>query len=442
MEMKSFKGGAHVPHFKRYTDRVQIQPMSVPERVTIPMHQCLGAPCEPLVKAGDRVSVGQIIGDSGEMISAPVHASVNGVVEKVETLAYCSGDVAKSVIIKTEGENHSFEPSVKRDPGAMSKEEIIQAIRDAGIVGMGGASFPTHVNVNTRQPVDYLVLNGAECEPFLTCDHRAMVERADELVAGAEILSRVIGAKKCLIGIEVNKPDALETLKEKTKDNELFEIVPLAVKYPQGFKSILIKSATGRDVRRGARSAEIGCIVRNVGTTIAVYEAVVYGKPLIERVITVSGPQVPHPGNFLTKIGTPVGHMLAHCGVTTYDDMKVILGGPMTGRAQDTLEAPVIKNSTGVLMLPVEMVREHAPHEHCVRCGKCVARCPMRLYPNQLSIFAETENYEGLEAWNIMDCMECGICVFSCPSNRPILEFIRHAKPVVKKMELVRKQAQ
>lgn len=441
METKSFRGGAHVPHYKRFTDRLAIQQMPLPERVIIPMHQCLGAPCEPLVKAGEQVTVGQKIGDSSEMISAPVHASVTGVVEKVETLAYCSGDIAKSVIIRVEGENQTFEPAVKRDPGSMSKEEIIEAIREAGIVGMGGASFPTHVNVNTRQPVDYLVLNGAECEPFLTCDHRAMVERADELVAGAEILSQVIGAKKCLIGIEVNKPDAIETLREKTKDKELFEIVPLEVKYPQGFKSILIKSVTGRDVRRGARSAEIGCIVRNVGTTIAVYEAVVYGKPLIERIVTVSGPHVSNPGNYLIRIGTPVGHIMDQSGVTDYENSKVILGGPMTGRAQDTLDAPVIKNSTGVLLLPSEMVREHAPHENCVRCGKCVARCPMQLYPNQLSIFAETENYHGLEEWNVMDCMECGICVFSCPANRPILEFIKHVKPVIKKMELAQKQA-
>lgn len=441
METKSFRGGAHVPHYKRFTDRLTIQQMPLPKRVIIPMHQCLGTPCEPLVKAGERVTVGQKIGDSDDMISAPVHASVAGVVEKVETLAYCSGDIAKSVIIRVEGDQQAFEPTVERDPESMSKEEIIEAIREAGIVGMGGASFPTHVNVNTRQPVDYLVLNGAECEPFLTCDHRAMVERADELVAGAEILSRVIGAKKCLIGIEINKPDAIETLTEKTKDKELFEIVPLAVKYPQGFKSILIKSVTGRDVRRGARSAEIGCIVRNVGTTIAVYEAVVYGKPLIERIVTVSGPKVPSPGNYMIRIGTPVGHIMNHCGVTDFEDAKVILGGPMTGRAQDTLDAPVIKNSTGVLLLQNEMVREHAPHENCVRCGKCVARCPMQLYPNQLSVFAETEDYHGLEEWNVMDCMECGICVFSCPANRPILEFIKHVKPVIKKMELAQKQA-
>jgi Na+-translocating ferredoxin:NAD+ oxidoreductase subunit C len=441
METKSFRGGAHVPHYKRFTDRLTIQQMPLPERVIIPMHQCLGTPCEPLVKAGERVTVGQKIGDSDDMISAPVHASVAGVVEKVETLAYCSGDIAKSVIIRVEGDQQAFEPTVERDPESMSKEEIIEAIREAGIVGMGGASFPTHVNVNTRQPVDYLVLNGAECEPFLTCDHRAMVERADELVSGAEILSRVIGAKKCLIGIEINKPDAIETLTEKTKDKELFEIVPLAVKYPQGFKSILIKSVTGRDVRRGARSAEIGCIVRNVGTTIAVYEAVVYGKPLIERIVTVSGPKVPSPGNYMIRIGTPVGHIMNHCGVTDFEDAKVILGGPMTGRAQDTLDAPVIKNSTGVLLLQNEMVREHAPHENCVRCGKCVARCPMQLYPNQLSVFAETEDYHGLEEWNVMDCMECGICVFSCPANRPILEFIKHVKPVIKKMELAQKQA-
>jgi len=441
METKSFSGGAHVPHFKSFTDELSIQKMSVPEKVIIPMHQSLGDPCKPLVKAGDKVTVGQKIGDSDEMISAPVHSSVTGTVREVEELWYCSGDIAKSVVIDVEGEEQEFVPSIKRDPVNMTKEEIVAAVKEAGIVGMGGASFPTSVNINTRQPVDYLILNGAECEPFLTCDHRAMVERADELIAGAEIISNVIGAKKCLIGIEVNKPDAIQTLQEKTKDKDLFEIVPLAVKYPQGFKSIMIKSATGRDVKRGARSAEIGCIVRNVGTTIAVYEAVVYGKPLIERIVTVSGPDMQQPGNYMTKIGTPVGHILKHCGIEEVEGHKVVIGGPMRGQAQDTLDAPIIKNSTGVLMLPNEMVREDAPLSNCVRCGKCVERCPMKLYPNQLSMYAETENYEGLEQWNIMDCMECGICVFSCPANRPILEFIRVAKPVVKKREMAARNA-
>lgn len=438
MAVKSFKGGAYIPSYKNFTDSVAIEKMPVPSYVTIPMHQCYGEPCEPLIQVGDRVKVGQKIGDSSEFFSAPVHSSVNGVVEKIETLPYCDGGAAKSVIIRVEGEDQEFKPEVKRDPESMSREEIIEAIKEAGIVGMGGAAFPTHININTREPVEYLVLNGAECEPFLTCDHRLMVERADELIAGAEILSRVIGAKKCLIGIEVNKPDAIETLKEKTKNKDLFEIVPLAAKYPQGFKSIMIKSTTGRDVYRGARSAEIGCIVRNVGTTVAVYEAVVYGKPLIERIVTVSGPNIPNPGNFLTKIGTSVEHMLEYCGVKDFNGARVILGGPMTGRAQHSLKAPVVKNSTGVLLLPKELVRASEPHENCVRCGKCVARCPMRLYPNQLSILAETENYKELEEWNIMDCMECGICVYSCPSNRPILEFIRYAKPIIKKMELVR----
>lgn len=438
MAVKSFKGGAHVPHYKSFTDNIEIEKMTIPDRVVIPMHQCLGAPCEPLVKVGDTVKVGQKIGDSSEFISSPVHSSVNGVVEEIEILYYCSGENAKSIIIRVEGEEQDFKPTFKRDYKSMSREEIIDAIHEAGIVGMGGASFPTHININTKQPVEYLILNGAECEPFLTCDHRIMVERAHELVVGAEILSSVIGAKKCLIGIEVNKPDAIEALKEKTKGNDLFEIVPLAVKYPQGFKSIMIKSTTGRDVRRGARSAEIGCVVRNVGTTVAVYEAVFYGKPLIERIVTVSGPNVLNPGNFLTRIGTSVGHVLEHCGVTDFNDSAVILGGPMTGRVQHSMKSPVIKNSTGVLLLPTEIVRGSEPHENCVRCGKCVQRCPMRLYPNQLSVFAETENYEELEAWNVMDCIECGICVYSCPSNRPILEFIRHIKPIIKKIQLVR----
>ncbi len=439
MIAKSFEGGEFIPGYKNITENKEIEKMSVPQTVIIPMHQNLGAHCEPLVKVGDRVKVGQKIGDSDEFFSSPIHSSVSGIVEEIEVLKYYSGEDSKSVIIRVEGEDQEFVPTFKRDYKTMTKEEIVKAVHEAGIVGMGGAAFPTHINIDTRGPVEYLLLNGAECEPFLTCDHRIMVEKSDELIMGAEILLKATGAKKCLIGVEENKPDAIEILTEKTKDNDLIEVVPLVAKYPQGFKSLLIKATTGKDTSRGARSSESGCIVRNVGTTVAVYEAVVYGKPLIERVVTVSGDGIPKPGNYMIKVGTPAWHIMWHCGAIDFEDSSLVIGGPMTGRAQETLQAPVIKNSTGVLLLPKELVRESNPFENCVRCGKCVARCPMRLYPNQLSIYAEMEDYAGLETWNVMDCIECGLCVFSCPSNRPILEFIRYTKPIVKKMQLARR---
>jgi len=439
MKVKTFKGGAHIPHYKEYTEKLPIQPLAVPEKVAIPLLQHLGAANEPLVKPGDRVVVGQKIGDSQELFSAPVHASVNGVVEAIELYPCYAGGQRLSVIIRTEGEDQTFYPTVQRDPSQLSPEELRAHIREAGLVGMGGAAFPTHVNISPKAPVDTLLINGAECEPFLTCDHRLMLERADELIAGIRIMMHCIGAKRCCIGIEVNKPDAIEGLTLKTKDMEDIEIVPLEVKYPQGYKSHLIKAVTGRDVPRGARSADLGCVVRNVGTTIAGYEAVVLGKPVIDRVVTVSGPEIPNPGNYRVRIGTPVGFILEQCGVTNIQDHKVILGGPMTGVAQETLDTGVVKSTTGVLLLPPEMAEETTEYTDCVRCGKCVEHCPMHLYPNEMSIYAEAGMLQELLNFNARDCIDCGICSYVCPGHRPIADMIRTIQPTLNDMQKAQK---
>lgn len=437
MEVKTFEGGAHIPHYKSYTEDKNITVMDVPGEVIIPMVQHGGAPCVPLVKAGDKVEVGQKIGDSEEYVSAPVHASVGGTVKAVEPRPYYDGSEVESVVIETDTKNTEFKPQTERNPDDMSVEELKEAIKEAGLVGMGGAAFPTFVNINQSQPIDTLLVNGAECEPFLTCDHRQMAEKAGELISGARIIMRVIGANKCYLGIEVNKPDAIKAVKDAIGNDKSMEVVPLEVKYPQGFKSHLIKAITGRDVPRGARSAELGCIVRNVGTTISAYKAVVYGKPLIERVVTVSGPKVFKAGNYLIKIGTPIGFALQQCGVSLdqLDNHKVIIGGPMTGLAQDNLEVPIIKNNTGLLVLPPEMAEEEGDYADCVRCGKCVERCPMFLYPNQISTYAEALMLEEATSWNIMDCIECGICAFNCVANRPMVELIQRAKVEIKKLE-------
>jgi Na+-translocating ferredoxin:NAD+ oxidoreductase subunit C len=439
VEVRTFQGGAHIPHYKSFTEDKPITRMAVPKVVIVPLQQHLGAPNEPLVKVGDKVEVGQKIGDSKEHISAPIHASVTGTVVAIEPRPCYEGGEAMCIVIEAGEGNQEFEPKVKRNPADMSKEEIIAAIREAGIVGMGGAAFPTHANISQRNPVDSLLLNGAECEPFLTCDHRQMVERPDDLIAGAECMMRCIGAKTCYMGIEVNKPDAIEILSEKVKDREDIKIVPLAVKYPQGNKAHLINAITGRNVPRGARSSEIGCIVRNVGTTIAGYEAVVYGRPSYERVVTVTGPTVPKPGNYIVRIGTPVSHVVREAGVENLEDMKVVIGGPMTGMAQTNLDAPVVKCNTGVLILPREMVREDVEYGDCVRCGKCVEQCPVFLYPNEISISAEHDMISKAESWDVMDCIECGICAYVCPSSRPIVKFIKQVKPVIKKLQRSRK---
>ena len=439
MEVKTFQGGAHIPHYKSYTEDKPITRLSPPKEVIIPLLQCLGEPCEPLVKEGDRVKIGQKIGDSEEMFSAPVHASISGTVKAIEKRTVPTGGEDSCIIIEADDGPQEFEMKQVRDPDNPDLDEYRKCVREGGLVGMGGAALPTHVQTKYNEKVDTLLLNGAECEPFLTCDHRIMVEKAEELVKGAELKMKSIGAKRTLFGIEVNKPDAIEAISELIKDRDDMEVVPLAVKYPQGFKSHLIKAATGRDVPRGARSAELGCIVRNVGTTIAAYEAYVYDKPMIERVVTVSGPKVAKPGNYVIRIGTPVSHVLNESGVEAVENHKVVLGGPMTGLAQPHLEVPVVKSTTGVILLPPKMTREWMEYADCVRCGKCVDYCPMALYPNHISICAEKEMFNTAEEWDLMDCIECGICSYVCPASRPIVHWIQRAKPEIKKLQRSRK---
>ncbi len=437
MDVKSIVGGAYLPHYKEYTEKHEIKRLPLPREVIIPLNQHIGAPCNPLVSIGDNVTLGQKIGDSDEYISAPIHASVNGTVKAIEKRPGVEGRDEDSIVISTDFASEEPNFQVKNNPDELTTEELKELLKSSGVVGMGGGAFPTYVNINQSQPIEYLLLNGAECEPYLTCDHRQMVEMSEELIKGAEILMHIIGAKKCYIGIEANKPDAIEVLSEQTKGMENMEVVPLASKYPQGYKSHLISAITDRKVPRGARSAELGCIVRNVGTTIAVYEAVVFEKPLIERVVTVSGPMIPQPGNYLIRIGTPIRHILEQCGIedlTTLEGSKIILGGPMTGMSQYSVQAPIVKNNTGLLVFPPKMVPEWSYH-NCVKCGECVSHCPVYLYPNKLSIFAEAEMYPEAEEWDIMDCIECGLCVYQCPSNRPIVQFIKQVKPVIKKMQ-------
>lgn len=439
MEVKTFVGGAHIPHYKSFTEDKPITRLAPPQQVIIPLLQCLGEPCKPLVAVGDKVTIGQKIGDSDELFSAPIHASISGTVTAIEKRTVPTGGLDECIVIEADDGPQKFDMKQIRDPASVDLEQYRKCVREAGLVGMGGAALPTHIQTRHSDKVDTLLLNGAECEPFLTCDHRLMVEKAADLVKGAEMLMNSIGAKKTLFGIEINKPDAIEAVNELIKDRDDMEVVSLAVKYPQGFKSHLIKAATGRDVPRGARSADLGCIVRNVGTTVAAYEAYVYDKPMIERIVTVSGPKVTKPGNYIIPIGTPVGHVLKECGVEDLENHKVVLGGPMTGLAQPHLDVPIVKSTTGVIVLPPEMTREWMDYTDCVRCDKCVEHCPMMLYPNQISIYAEAKMYNAAEEWDLMDCIECGICSYVCPAARPIVHWVQRAKPEIQKMQRSRK---
>lgn len=434
MEAKTFKSGAHIPHYKSYTEDKPITRLSIPKVVVIPLLQCMGDPCHSLVKVGDKVKLGQKIGDSDQFFSAPIHASVSGTVVAIEPRPVSTGGNEDCIVIEADDSSQELEKKQVRDPEKVDLDEYRKRVHEGGLVGMGGAALPTHIQTVYNEAVNTLLLNGAECEPFLTCDHRLMVEKSKELVKGAEMLMKSIGAKRVLFGIEVNKPDAIAAVRELIKDRKDMEVVPLEVKYPQGYKSHLIKAATGRDVPRGARSAELGCIVRNVGTTVAAYESYVYDIPMIERIVTVSGPKVKKPGNYIIRVGTPVSHVLAECGVENLGGHKVIMGGPMTGLAQSNLDVPVVKNTTGIIVLPPEMARDGFTYTDCVRCGKCVDHCPMMLYPNQISIYAEAKMYAAANEWDLDDCIECGICAYICPSERPIVQWVQRTRPIIKKM--------
>ncbi|MFO8059483.1 MAG: electron transport complex subunit RsxC [Bacillota bacterium] len=428
MSVRSFQAGIHPPQFKEATSGKEVVDIALPEEVVIPLWQHVGAPCDPLVKVGDRVLAGQKIGDSDAFVSAPVHASVAGEVTAIEPRPSFDGTEVNSVVISVAEKQESVEFPPGKGVDEATPEDIKKAAREAGIVGMGGAAFPTSVKLSPPpdKPIDSLIINGGECEPFLTCDHRGMLEETDELIQGTRLLMKAVGASRGYFGIEDNKPDAIELLTEKVSGIEDMEVVPLVAKYPQGAEKQLIKAVLDREVPPGALPMEVGALVHNVNTALAIYQAVTGGIPLIERVVTVSGPCVTEPKNVRAKVGTPVRHILEQCEGTE-GAAKVILGGPMTGFAQSSLGVPIVKGTGGILALPPEMV-EDEEWLPCVRCGKCVEACPMFLYPNFIGTYAEAGEYDQADAWGVLDCMECGICAYVCPSKRPLIQFVRSAK--------------
>jgi electron transport complex protein RnfC len=428
LTLGTFQAGIHPPYFKELSKGGEIRDISLPEEVVIPLHQHTGAPCEPLVKVGDQVLVHQKIGDSKAFVTAPVHASVAGVVKAIEPRPYFTGANVMSVVIATASEQKSVALTGGTTLDKATPAEIKKAARDAGLVGMGGAAFPTSVKISppADKPIDTILINGCECEPFLTCDHRIMLERADDMIAGAFLLMKAVGARQGVFGIEDNKPDVIGLLTQKTKDRQDMAVVPLETKYPQGSEKQLIKAALNREVPPGKLPMEVGAVVNNVQTAIALFEAVTEGRPLVERVLTVTGPAVKEPQNVRVKIGTPVKHVLAECGGME-KAAKVVLGGPMTGWAQSSLDVPVVKGTSGILALTPEMART-TPHLACVRCGRCVKHCPMMLYPNFIGVYAEARLWDKAEAWHTLDCFECGVCAYVCPSKRPLVQFVRSAK--------------
>ena len=430
--LKTFKiGGVHPPESK-LTSGGKIQRLPVPEQVIIPLGQHIGAPATPVVQKGDTVKAGQLIGQASGFVSANVHSSVSGTVLAVENRPDAAGLQKPCVVIKVEGDEwmEGIDRSEKIDHNiTASQEEILKAITAAGIVGMGGATFPTQVKLSPPpgSKAEILIINGVECEPYLTADHRIMLERAEEIIIGVQILMKAIDVKQAIIGIENNKRDAIDRLTSITSKVLGIEICPLKVKYPQGGEKQLIKATTGRAVPSGALPIAVGAVVQNVGTALAVYEAVMKHKPLMERVVTVTGKSMNNPGNFLCRIGTPVSELINAAGGLPEDTAKVIGGGPMMGRTMVNIDSPVMKGTSGVLIIN-EKEGPRKPSRNCIRCSKCVSACPMGLEPYLLMTLSRHDLLERLEAEKVMDCIECGSCSYTCPADRPLLDYIRLGK--------------
>jgi electron transport complex protein RnfC len=398
--------------------------------VVIPLRQSLGAPAEPCVKIGDEVRVGQKIGEAAGFVSVPVHASISGKVAAVGRFPHPVGGEQQAIVIEGDGEDAWHESVGARDNvEALSADEIKAIVREAGIVGLGGAAFPTHVKLAPPEskPIDTAILNGAECEPWLTADHRLMLERPGEILRGFRLIMRALGCDRGFVGIEANKPDAVDAMTAAVPDGSGIEVLALEVKYPQGAEKQLIDAILRRRVPAGGLPMDVGVVVQNVGTSLAVLEACGEGAPLTRRVVTLTGTPVARPKNFLARIGTLVSTLLEDAGGCTSDVAKVISGGPMMGVAQSTLDVPVIKGMSGMLFLGPDEV-DVQPPEPCLRCAHCVAACPMKLVPTTIEKFVEADRIDNAVEIGLLDCIECGSCAYVCPSKRRLVHNFKFGK--------------
>lgn len=434
MGLATFKGGIHPPDKKTLAANSPITEAKSPKIVVIPLSQHAGAPCKPVVTIGQEVKKGEMIGEPGGFVSAPVHASVSGKVIALSEFPNAMGRMVNSVVIENDLKE---EWAVLKDAPnymALPVEELKEKIKAAGIVGLGGAAFPTAVKLSPpkEKPIDVVIINGAECEPYLTADYRLMMEKPKEIVEGLKILMKVLGVTKGYVGIENNKPDAVVKMSEAVKGEAGIEVMALEVKYPQGAEKMLIKAVAGREVPARGLPMDVGAVVQNVGTALAIYEAARYGKPLIERVVTVTGEGIKEPKNLMARVGTKISELIEECGGLKDDVAKVVAGGPMMGFALSSLDVPVTKGTSGILVLPEEGVVHAEDYGPCIRCGRCIDICAMGLMPSMLSILSEKGMYEEAKEYNLFDCFECGSCAFVCPSKRPIVQLVRLAKSMVK----------
>jgi electron transport complex protein RnfC len=418
-----FKGGIHPPTHKEATRASQIQRVPTPEMLVVPMSQHLGAPCEPVVERGAEVVRGQKIGDVDAFISAPIHSPVTGKVRAIAKVQLVSGVVVDAIQIVPD-EEQDLDSWHKVEQG----DSIAATVREAGIVGMGGAAFPAHVKLSPPpdMPISTVILNGCECEPYLSCDDRTMQERADRIVAGARIIREAVGAERVVIGVEDNKPEAIAELRSKVGSD--IEVLSLPTSYPQGAEKQLIYTVTGKEVPHGQLPAATSCLVHNVGTAAAIADAVDLGKPMMERTVTVAG-NVLHPGNYLGMLGTSIDHMLETAGGVVGDVGRIICGGPMTGTGIADTATCITKGSSGIVALPAgELPPALKGDQPCIRCGRCLDACPMSLDPATICIRSNAGHWEAAGELHALDCIECGCCAYVCPTRRPLVQLLRLAK--------------
>ena len=433
MNKHTFGGGIHPHDHKEKTNAKEIRTMPTPTRVIIPVQQHIGAPAKVLVEKKEMVKTGQVIAESGGFVSVPVHSSITGIVTAIAKMPHPVMGRSLAIIIEAEGEEEWVDLK-ETNPKKLSIEELLKKIQAAGVAGMGGATFPTHVKLSPPKDknIDVFILNGAECEPFLTCDDRLMLEDGEQIIRGMTYMMKILDVERGIVGIEDNKPKAYAEMQRLTKDIKDITVMQLPVKYPQGAEKQLINAATGRVVPAGKLPMDIGCVVQNVGTAFAVADAIEKDMPLIERVLTISGDGIAEPSNLRVRIGTMFEDVVNFAGGTTGTPKKILMGGPMMGIAQPNLVMPVIKGTSGILLFK-DQLDEVFEEDPCINCGKCVDVCPMNLLPTTIAQYVEYDKIDMAEEFNAMDCIECGSCSYICPSHRYLVQYIRKGKSDIMK---------
>ena len=433
----TFRHGVHPPDSKGLTENVPVRRMPFPHRIALPLRQHAGRPAKCLVRKGDRVERGDKIAEADGFISVPIHASAAGTVVDIDWWPHPDGSMAETVIIDVE----EFSPQIPRPRAVpewegLSAEEVRAAVQQAGVVGLGGAAFPTHVKLAppADYPIEWLLVNGAECEPYLTTDHRTMVEYPERVHSGVRIMMQCLGVKRAVIGVERNKPDAIAALERTTPTDIDVSVQPLVVKYPQGAEKMLIHVVTGREIPSGKLPMHVGTVVQNVGSIATIAEVFETGLPLIERVVTVTGPGVVKPSNLIVPVGSTLGDVLDYCGGITDDAAEIVFGGPMMGTSQPDMRTPLIKGTTGVVVLTQRDVKPKSVYP-CIRCGHCLDACPVFLNPSQLGLLAQAGRYEEMQAHQLADCMLCACCSYVCPSNIPLSQMFALSKTALRKQQ-------